>query len=88
MTDEKKYTWISAPVIPVKIFVLFLVDSNREWTARQVIREFEKKHRMTLSPERVRQVLNDLVRSENLVKEVRVNNFQQKCGYYKFLKLE
>jgi hypothetical protein len=77
---------ISAEVIPVEVFVIFVQYNQSEFTVYQVVKLLDKTHRIRLDDKSMRRICNKLVDAGKLKKECRPNRNLQLTNYYKFEK--
>lgn len=79
---------ISQLGIPVQIFILYLVQNKKSFTVNGTIAEFEKAHKIVLNYSRMKQILDDLVLSDNLTVEFKGNGSKnKKTAFYTFKKI-
>ncbi|MES3019386.1 MAG: hypothetical protein V4721_16485 [Bacteroidota bacterium] len=88
MENEKQVKTVTALSIPVQVFILFMVQNKKDFTVADAITEFETMHKILLPEARMRQILNELVLSDNLTMDMKANGLKNKrTAFYTFKKL-
>ena len=85
---QKNVKPISTLGIPVQVFIIFMVQNKKDFTVTDAITELDKLHKINLSFHRMKQILDDLVLSENLMRDIKPNGMKNKITtFYTFNKI-
>lgn len=79
---------LTAFEIPVEIFIIFLVQNKKGFTVQDVIIEFKELHKVEITYNRMKQILDQFVESEKLDRDKKPAGSKNKdTMYYTFKKL-
>lgn len=79
---EKKY--ISSTVIPVEVFIIFVVYNQQSFTVNDLKNLFFTSHKIDLSFTRMQQIIKDLVAAGKLKVHQAPNKQNHIVNYYSF----
>lgn len=77
-------TPISSVMIPVEVFVLFLIRNDERFTICSLIDQFESRHRIRLKFARMQQIVNDLVITGKVKKTIDTGRTRKNVSFYSF----
>ncbi len=75
---------ISTSMIPVEVFVIFLIHNQKKFTISDLINIFEVNHRIKLSFTRMQQITHDLKEAGKVKCDMNLNKKNRLTSYYQF----
>lgn len=75
---------ISSAMIPVEVFVIFLIRNDERFTVCGIIDVFEARHKIRLKFSRMQQILTEMVEAGKVRRSVDIGKRKKQVSYYSF----
>lgn len=82
LKDQKNI--ITASIVPVEVFILFITNMHQSFTITDLICLFETRHKIKLSFARMQQIANDLVLAGKIKSRKELNKKNIQTTFYSF----
>lgn len=78
---------ISSVVVPVEVFVIFIIRNNEKFTINAMVNIFYQRTRIKLRFERMQQIIEDLVSAGKVAKTKGISKKNRPVAIYSFKKI-